>query len=186
MTEPEEWELIGLAREGDSRAFEALVTRYYETMYAIAYKWTRNAADAEDVTQNACIRFARGIGSLNNPALFRTWLYRLVLNAVRDFQRQVGRIHLHEAAEETAPQQPGTDASPESALYAKEILAEVYALPEKERDAVLLVFGGDLSHGEAAQVLRVAESTVSWRIHSARKRLVKKMEGKNSRRPCHG
>jgi RNA polymerase sigma-70 factor (ECF subfamily) len=52
-----------------------------------------------------------------------------------------------------------------------ELWAAVRRLPEQQRDAVLLVYGQDLSHAEAAQVMGCTEKTVSWHLHEARKRL---------------
>ena len=167
MNKTEDGKLVLRARNGDSRAFEILVTRHYERMYAIAFKWTRNAADAEDVTQMACINMARGIRNLRNEKIFTTWLYRVVVNAAKDFFRQNKRAEtLPENAEPVS-----NDSSPEENLYTQEVLGEIYALPEKEKDAILLVFGEGLSHSEAAKVLGCAETTISWRIHKARERL---------------
>ncbi len=171
MSEPEDGELVRQSRNGDAWAFEMLVNRHYERMYAIAFKWTRNRHDAEDITQNACIKLGRGIRNLHNEALFNTWLYRLVINTARDYQRQTGRMQVGEDSANSESNAP----SPEQEIYSRELLELVYALPPKEKDAVLLVFGEELSHGEAAQVLRCAETTVSWRIFRARDRLAKRL-----------
>lgn len=61
MTEPSESGLIKRAQRGDRSAFEALLRTRYDTMYRMAYKWCGNKADAEDVTQTACIKLARAI-----------------------------------------------------------------------------------------------------------------------------
>lgn len=167
MSEAEDGELIRYARNGDSRAFDILINRHYERMYAIAFKWTRNSTDAEDVTQMACINVARGIRELRDEKIFTTWLYRIVVNAAKDFFRKNNRIELFPENNEI------TDASlnPEEKLYIQEVINEIYDLPEKEKDAVLLVFGEGLSHAEAAKILGCAETTISWRIHEARNRL---------------
>ncbi len=167
--------MIRRASEGDEKAFEALVNAHYEMIYAIAFKWVRNRADAEDIAQNACIKLARAIHTFKNEALFTTWLYRIVINCAKDYQRQAGRIRAYES-DDASDGQPAANDSPEKHLYAKDMLDSVYALPDKERDAILLVFGEEMTHGAAAQILGVSEVTVSWRIHNARKRLRKKME----------
>lgn len=170
MNKPEDSELIISARDGDPKAFEMLINRYYERMYAIAFKWSRNRADAEDITQMACINMAKGIRGLHNELLFQTWLYRVVINAAKDFYRQYKRTETLPDKKEHASE----TSSPEDILYAQEILREIYSLPEKEKDAILLVFGEGLSHGAAAQILGCAETTISWRIHRARARLDKR------------
>jgi len=167
MSEPEDGELVRRARGGDPRAFEMLISRHYERMYAIAFKWTRNAADAEDVTQMACINMARGIRTIRDEKIFTTWLYRVVVNAAKDFFRQNKRTETLSDNNDSA----SAELNPEESLYMRQVLSEIYALPDKEKDAVLLVFGEGLSHSDAAKVLGCAETTISWRIHKARERL---------------
>jgi RNA polymerase sigma-70 factor (ECF subfamily) len=164
--------LIELIQRGDSRAFEALVERHYATIFKIAYRWCRNREDADDITQDACIRLGRGILRFRRESKFTTWLYRLVLNAAKDWHRkQARRGRLEE------PLEPLTDVveqpNAENRLDARRLLKEIDGLPDKEKEAVLLVFAEDMAHREAAEVLGCAESTISWRIHSARKRLGK-------------
>lgn len=167
MNEASDAELIKRACAGEARAFEALLNRHYDTMFKMAFKWAQNRQDAEDITQNACIKLARALGSYEHKAAFTTWLYRLVINTAIDMKRQEKR---HQQTQAEIEEISGHE-NPESALYAREVIAQVDKLPEKEKGALLLVFGEGLSHGEAAYVLGVKESTVSWYIHEARKKL---------------
>lgn len=68
-------------------------------------------------------------------------------------------------------QPPVKDSSAEDQLYAKQVIAALHTLPEGERDALILVMSDGLSHKEAGIILGCKESTVSWRIHEARKKL---------------
>ncbi len=170
--------LIKQAAHGEARAFAALVNRHYDTMFRIAFKWCGNRANAEDVTQNACIKLARSLKSYEHRAAFTTWLYRLVINTAIDMQRAEKRHdHAQSAAEEVA----GGD-NPESAYYAQEMMRQIGHLPDKEKTALLLVFGEGLTHAEAAFVMEVKESTVSWYIFEARK----KLEAFENRERRHG
>ena len=63
MPELSDTELIRQAQGGDRSAFEALLRLHYDTIYRIAYKWCGNRVDAQDITQNACIKLARAMGS---------------------------------------------------------------------------------------------------------------------------
>jgi RNA polymerase sigma factor (sigma-70 family) len=65
--------------------------------------------------------------------------------------------------------------SPEDDLIGQELWREVRALPPQQRDAVLLVYGEDRSHAEAAEILGCSESTVSGHLHTARKRLKERL-----------
>ncbi len=164
----EDKELIARAAAGDADAFESLVNAYYEVMFKMAYKWCGNQRDAEDITQEACIKIARGIGSYNGKSKFTSWLYMVVINTAKDFYKSQNR---HPGGNELLESIVGEDEGAEDKLYAKQVLAAVHDLPEGEKESLLLVMGQGLSHKEAAKISGVKESTISWRIHEARKKL---------------
>lgn len=167
MDETEEKRLIKGAQNGDAKAFERLVNQYYKVMFKMAFLWCRNQTDAEDITQNACIKLARGIGSFNFEAAFTSWLYMLVINTAKDWYKKQNRHPASSDGLETIK----TNEKPDEKLFLRQVIEEVHRLPEGEKEAVFLVIGEGLSHGEAAKVLECKESTVSWRIHEARKKL---------------
>ncbi|WEJ35178.1 RNA polymerase sigma factor [Devosia sp. SD17-2] len=162
--------LIGRVKAGDARAFERLISEHYRFIYKTAFRWLGHKSDAEDVTQSVCMRLADAITRFDGRSKFTSWLYSITLNAVRDLQRSHTRQgkHIHAVAmvaqDETAPDQ-------EDQLRVNDIWRIVRQLPEKQRDAVLLVFGEQLSQAEAAVIMGCKEVTVSWHIHNARKSL---------------
>ncbi|MBL1148034.1 MAG: RNA polymerase sigma factor [Pseudomonadota bacterium] len=173
--EDDEW--IRRAAGGDREAFAMLVERHYGKIYAIAWKFCGNKEDAEDVAQNVAIKLARVMSSYRFEAAFTTWLYRLTVNAAKDHIRQRGRIGAREVP--LKPEiTPVAEENPEKKLEMKEVLAAVDALPEAQRDVILLVCWEGLSHKEAADVLDCAETTVSWRLFEARKKLGKIVQTK--------
>lgn len=168
----DETALIKDAQNGDARAFEALVNRYYDMMFKSAYKWCGDQSAAEDITQEACIKLARGLNSFKHDSKFTSWLYRLVINAAKDWFKSQNR---HKGSSEPL-EQLSTQSNANKQLYAKQVLAEVHNLPDGERDALLLVIVEGLTHNEAAHILDCKESTISWRIHEARKKLGERFE----------
>lgn len=167
MAEPSDTELIERAQRGDRSAFEALLRRHYDAMYRMAYKWCGNRDDAQDVTQSACIKLARALGSFRFRSAFLTWLYPLVINTAKDWTKARAR---HPAGDGMDPELAQAPVA-EQTVYAGQVLARIRALPEREREALYLVFSEGLSHREAAQAMACKESTVSWYIHEARKKL---------------
>lgn len=168
MDEQDDTHLIEKAQSGNAGAFEQLVNKYYEVMYKMAFKWCANPGDAEDITQEACIKLARGIGSFKGDSAFTSWLYRLTINTAKDWYKSQNRhAHAGDEALETA----AVSSKAEGKVYANQVLAEISRLPEGEKEALLLVIDGGLTHKEAAKALKCKESTVSWRIHEARKKL---------------
>lgn len=159
--------LIRGAQAGDARAFEQLLECHYDTLFRFAYKWCGNRADAEDVTQQACIKLSRSLGQFRFESAFTSWLYRVVINCARDWARSQGR-HASEPLE-MADDVASGDASVERQVYLWQLLHQLDALPEGIKETLLLVHAEGLTHGEAAKVLDVKESTVSWRLHEFRK-----------------
>ena len=159
--------LIQQAQGGDRAAFEAVLRANFDVMYRIAYKWCGNKADAEDITQNACIKLARSIDSFDFRSAFTTWLYPLVINTAKDWEKSRAR---HATEPETETVRVEAPAG-EDRVYAGQVMAYVRTLPVREREALYLVFGEGLTHGEAATAMDCKESTVSWYIHEARKKL---------------
>ena len=170
MHEQTDHGLIERARGGDGEAFSRLVERYYSTIFRIAYKWCGDRADAEDITQDVCVKLGHAIRGFKGTSAFSSWLYRVTLNAARDFQRARERRTRNVAAMALVAE---TEYAPdrETEMTRDQLWAMVRQLPDKQRDAVLLIFGEDLTHKQAADVMECAESTVSWHIHEAKKRL---------------
>lgn len=163
-------EILQKACEGDRDAFSAVIEAHYDFIHAVAWRWSGVASDAEDIAQEVCIRLARAVRGFKGNSSFRTWLYTLTLNAVRDHQRQTARRSRDEKRLADDPLYTSTpshhDDRGDDTLW-----AAVRTLPEKQRDAVLLVYAEGLSHAAAADVIGCSEKTVSWHLHEARKRL---------------
>ncbi len=168
-------ELIERAQGGDRKAFGQLVEHHYDFVHAVAWRWSGSAADADDIAQDVCVKLAAAIRSFRGTSRFRTWLYTLTLNAARDHRRRLSRERdgfRAYAAEQERQHPQAADEDMANALW-----AAVRRLPERQCDAVLLVYGEGLSHSAAADVMGCSEATVSWQVHEARKRL-KTMFGK--------
>ncbi|KRA41630.1 RNA polymerase sigma factor [Devosia sp. Root635] len=162
--------LVVRAQHGDAEAFAALIEDHYDLIHRTAWKWCGNRADAEDVAQDVCVKLGGAIAGFDGRSAFSSWVYRITLNAVRDMQRAGKRRGRYaEAYAEISPEdQP---AEQEAAATSRQLWAAVRALPEKQRDAVLLVYAEELSHAAAAEIMGIKEATVSFHVHEARKTL---------------
>lgn len=168
--EASDTELIGRARDGDRDAFGQLVGRHYDFVYRVAYRWCGRKADAEDIAQDVCVRLGRAIRDYRGGGAFTTWLYAVTLNAARDLTRKSAR----ESAKTEAYGSHALIVGPAQAAEedpVDELWAAVRLLPDKQREAVLLVYGEGLNHAAAAETMAISEATVSWHIHEAKKRL---------------
>jgi RNA polymerase sigma-70 factor, ECF subfamily len=157
---------------GDKRAFRALLDRHYLLIYKVAYKLCGHKEDAQDVTQEVCMKLADKLHGFKGDAAFTTWLYTLTLHAVRDMQRSRASARSREKDfVEDVALNPAPKATQEKDLMRKQALARFQALPAELREAVLLVAGEGMNHKQAANVLGCAESTISWRLMKAKERL---------------
>ena len=166
-----ESELIERAIGGCREAFATLVARHYDRIYRTAWRFAGRREAAEDIAQDVCVKLVMAIRGFRGEAAFTTWLYRLTYTTATDYLRAQQRLRL------VAPPQvmcladaPSFD-TPETRVLGAELWQQVRALPAQQRDAVLLVYGEDLSHAEAAKVLGCTEKTISWHLYEARKRL---------------
>lgn len=170
MVSPESISLIKAAQQGNREAFAQLLAENYDSIHRFAYRWCGNKADAEDVTQQACIKLAQTIGQFRFEAAFSSWLYRLVINCAKDWYKSQNR-HQHSNIDDWIEPERAPDRSAENSIYLQQLLRLLDQMAEGFKETALLVHSEGLSHAEAAAILQVKESTVSWRLHDIRKQL---------------
>ena len=162
--------LVNRAKAGDRLAFAQLLEDHYDFIFRTACKWSGRKSDAEDIAQDVCIKLATAIQSFDGRSAFTSWLYRVTVNMVRDMQRSSSRRDKNiDAFSLVHPEDdPGNQ---EESATAKELWRAVSELPEKQREAIMLVYAEDMNHADAAEIMGCKEATVSWHIHEAKKTL---------------
>lgn len=170
LTTIDDSELAAAAIAGDREALRRLVERHYDLIYRVAYRYVGSAADAEDIAQDVCITLATKLSRFKNRSRFSTWLVSIVINRCRDALRR--RRSSQVLVEKYAVLRAAEDADQaDTEKRTGWLHAALQSLEPSLRETVLLILGEDLSHAEAAKILGCAESTVSWRVHMARKQL---------------
>ncbi len=160
--------LVRKCQGGDRQAFAALVERHYALVHGCTYRRVGNRADAEDIAQEVMIKLASALQTLREPAALRGFLLRLSINAVTDFFRKRTSENKGLASYFVDPtSQPLSETEDHNAT----LWVAVRKLPDKQCNAVLLVYGDGATHREAAEALGCAEATISFHVHEARKRL---------------
>jgi RNA polymerase sigma-70 factor, ECF subfamily len=168
-----ERELALRAQRGDARAYEELVRPHQEIAFRVAYVITRNAADAEDATQDGLVKAWRALGRFRTSEPVRPWILQIVANEARNRRRSAGRreqlaLRAANVSGEAAP-------SPEDAtLDADErarLLAALEQLPADAREVLACRYLLQLSEEETAAALDVARGTVKSRSARALDRL---------------
>lgn len=164
----EDQELVRRAQGGDREAFANLLDLHYMRIFRFSMKFCGNRPDAEDVSQQACVKLGQSIRQFRFESAFTTWLYSLVLNCARDYEKSQRR---HRWTDGRSTEQIAVGPAGEPSVYLGEVLNQIEQMGDGYKEAVVLVVGEGLSHAEAAAILATRESTVSWRLHEVRKRL---------------
>lgn len=163
-------ELALRAGGGDAAAFEVLLERHYLLIFRIALRFVGLREDAEDLAQEICVSLGHKLRLFKGEARFTTWLYRVVINAARDLKRKqqtAGRMQQNYSEFLELLRGEQAEAA-ENQAWLYETLDE---LGGDLRETAVLVLAEGLSHAEAAEILGLKESTISWRMSEMRKKL---------------
>lgn len=171
--------LIELSKQGDVRAYGALVSRYEDISFRTAYAITRSAADAEDAAQEAFVKAYLALGRFRRDSPFRPWLLRIMTNEARNRRRSTARIERLTLRAVEAGVSGGAAPSPEVLALERDdrlaILAAVDDLRERDREVIVLRYLLELSKREVAEILGCAVGTVKSRLSRALERLRRKL-----------
>ena len=172
-------EFLSRLRAGDRRAFEELVRTQQHRVYGLALRMLGNAAEAQDVAQEAFLRAHRGLAEFRGDARLSTWLYaivsRLCLNRLAGGERRLARDG-EEALSRIADARPGPDQTLEQGEIEEALHRAIGELPEERRIVVVLRDVEGLAYEEIADVLELPVGTVRSRLHRARLDLKEKLE----------
>ncbi len=121
-------ELVSKAQNGDRQSFEELIQRHQAWIFNIALRMVGRRADAEDVTQEVLLKVLTRLSTFQGKSLFRTWLYRIVVNHVLNLKQRPGEIAFSELGQQIdqLPDQNLLDPS-ETSLPASILIEDVFA-----------------------------------------------------------
>jgi RNA polymerase sigma-70 factor, ECF subfamily len=171
--ESDEALMLRIAR-GDERAFRLLAPRYATRAVGLARRVSGNAADAEEIVQEAFLRVWTSAPRWRPEAAFRTWFYRIVFNLALNKKRRLPFSPLEAAGDPADPALPA-DVAMERAERDREVARAIGELPARQRSAIALSYGDELSNGEAAQILGTSVSAYETLLVRARRTLREKL-----------
>jgi RNA polymerase sigma-70 factor, ECF subfamily len=175
--------LIQRMRGGDALAFEQVMNRYWDRIFARVFQLLKNREDAEEVTQDAFIRAHRGLDKFRGDASFSTWLYQIATNLAHNrywywFRRKreasvsIDQPLLSDSNLTLEQVLPAESADPLDATLAQEFIDRVSLcmreLNKKHREVLVLRNVKNLSYEEIADELGISVGTVKSRIARAR------------------
>ncbi|HEX3708470.1 MAG TPA: RNA polymerase sigma factor [Pseudolabrys sp.] len=151
--------LMALVARGDEPAFRVLSRRHLPVMLGLARRILGNAADAEDVAQEAMLRVWIHAPRWQPLAAFRTWLTRITVNLCLDRKRRAPWVEL-EAAGEIVDPAPDAGAQVELGERERLVTQAVEKLPARQRAAIMLTYSEGMSNAQVAEILDTSVSAV--------------------------
>ncbi len=180
-------EIIELCKKGDRDAFTALIEKYQNQVFNIAYGMLSDYEDASDAAQEVFIKVYRSISSFKGQSSFTTWLYVICRNVCNDILRKRQRsgisISIDADEEESSLKELKSDLpTPEEQTEMTErqaaVRAAIDSLKPEYREILLYADMHQLSNNEVAKILRCPVGTVKSRLNRARNALRKKLSDK--------
>lgn len=176
-------ELVERCLNGDRGAWEHLVRSHTRLVYSACYRFTNEADESQDLTQEVFLRVFRSLHTFD-PKVggFRTWLVRLTRNLLIDHYRRTKKHRVLDPLEEQLPvleSKAGVGVRADHALRGREageaLQAALQGLSPDLREAVILRDLQDMEYKEIAGILHVPEGTVKSRINRGRTELAKQL-----------
>lgn len=169
--------LASRACSGDLSAYEELVNRYKNSVFAIVYRMVGQYQEAEDITQEVFISVYEKLYQFDTSKRFSPWLYRIATNASISMLRRKKKVVMLNF-DETYAQSPDPapdEFNPEHAYERQELREEIQKaiaeLPESYRVVIALRYQSDLNNQEIAEILGISKENVEVKVHRARKAL---------------
>ena len=174
-------ELVKLAQKGDTAAFEELVARHRDKIYARAFSMMRNEEEAIDLSQEAWVKGWQRLAQFQGESSFGTWMTRIVINLCLDQLRKQKRQRTEsiEALDEEGGgverQMPVITINPTAGLERNELRARIDKalgqLSYEHRTALVLHEFEDMEYKEIAKAMNCSIGTVMSRLFYARRKM---------------
>ena len=189
----EDGELVQWSRKGEMAAYDELVRRYQERIYATIYHMTSNHEDANDLAQETFVKAFQALKSFKGDSSFYTWIYRIAINQARNRWRWWRRRRREATVSIDAPEIGGgrlglvatlkshtvRDPEQDTLLSEREraLKKALSSLKRVYREAVVLRDIEGFAYEEIAATLDISIGTVKSRLARGRQELRRKLEG---------
>ena len=177
-------ELVRLAKEGQISAFESLVEKYKDKVFNIAYSFTSNYTESDDIAQNVFLKVFRYLGNFKEDSAFSTWLYRIAVNEC--YNGLKGRTKNTISIETELPggenvylkdvlqdKSADIESLSESKEAQEKVRKALLKLPEKYRIILTLREIENISYEEIAQIMKISDAKVKVWLFRGRNKLKK-------------
>lgn len=167
-TRLEESAAIEACLGGDASAFDILVIRHQGAIHRVCYRFTGNAEDAADLTQEVFVKAYRSLPKFRGISAFSTWLYRIAVNACLTFKAsRKNRTEEFEEGYDVPAEGPSVEEMLDRKANARSVREALATLPEKQRLTVIMKVLEERTHAEVAELLGSNVGTVKANLFFA-------------------
>jgi len=180
---PPDAELVARTQAGELAAFDELVRRHSQRLYALIYHMTSHREDAHDLLQDVFAKAFRSLGRFRGQSQFYTWLYSIATNMTLNFLKKRNRraramslddldagLERHEQfIALTSPRSPDKETSLKE--LQKKLNESMQNLSDDHRAVVVMYDIQGLPHAEISRIMGVSEGTVRSRLFYAHRQL---------------
>lgn len=178
-------DLVSRAQAGDKKSFDLLVLKYQNRIIKLVSRFVHDPMEAHDIAQETFIKAYRAIKSFRSDSTFYTWLYRIAINAAKNYLVSAGRRPATSGVEVSEVEQYAVDTrlqektTPEGLVMTEELKQVIFqaiaGLPSDLKDVITLREMENMSYEDIAMVMDCPVGTVRSRIFRARDAIDKKI-----------
>ncbi|MBS0661794.1 MAG: sigma-70 family RNA polymerase sigma factor [Verrucomicrobia bacterium] len=181
-------EVVRRVQAGEVEAFDQLVTKYRNRVYAVVYNLTSNREDAADLTQDAFIKSFQSINRFQGQSTFFTWLYRIAVNSTLTHLRKnrlrtffsFEKINEDDKVSSEVINALTDESGADRETFARELQEKLNEAMQKlsipHRTVITLFEIDGLSHQEIAEIMNCSVGTVRSRLHYAKQLLQSELQ----------
>lgn len=159
---------------------ETLMREYGNDVLRTAFMYVKDSHTAEDIFQDVFIKVNQKLSTFQGSSSIKTWIIRITINTSKDYLKSAWNQRVMPFTEYQENTLAGEDdfTAVEQQEENRMIRQEIMKLPDKYKDVLLCVYYHDMTIGEAAKVLRIAEGTAKSRLSRAKEKLKLCLEGR--------
>ncbi len=173
---PTDTQLARRVQQGDSAAFDMLVTRHMQRAFGVAMRLLDQREDAEDLVQDAFIAALEKIDTYDSQREFAPWFYRILVNRCLNARKSRTRRSTLEISDDAVSSVASPLLETERSELRSHLKRAMDMLPERQRTIVTLFDVEGFSSPEVAEILGISDGTVRWHLHQARQVLREALE----------
>lgn len=168
--------LLETMESNPAETLENIMNEYGSEIKRLVYSYLKNPSDADDVTQEVFVTVYRKLNTFQGKSTLRSWVYAIAINKCKDYLRSwkvrniklKGRLEqfVKSAAHPNTPEQQIIEKNAE-----KQLLNQVFSLPIKYREVIILFYFEEFSVNEIADALSINQNTVRTRLNRGRGKL---------------